>query len=443
MGYWIVVVDDEVIELKNAKNLLSSEDMRISCLRSGADLLKFMDNNSPDLILLDVLMPDMGGFETFHALREIEEKKQKAPTPVFFLTGDNDKDTERRGLKDGASDFIRKPIDKEILLSRIAKIIEYNKTIEQLKKTASFDKLTGFLNKASGAEQIADKCRNNTGVMMLLDLDNFKLINDIYGHDMGDQVLITLSEIIKHNTRAEDIICRIGGDEFLGFFENFSSRSAVKALSDRLNEQLIQACLRLMGDDFDVPIGISIGAVFVPECSRDYQRLFKYADSAMYRVKQNGKHGVWIFDEELSREAHSTNDLNSDMARINKLLEERAATDGAMVIGKDAFIHNYHFAMRFLQRYKKGAAKVLFSLFYGNQEENIADLTSRFITLLQEKLRSSDTIVQIRSDQVLVFMPDISQEDVNEAAKKIEEDALNSISNNLHIEFVSEYISFE
>ena len=112
MGYWIVVVDDDAIELKNAKNLLTREDLRVSCLRSGRELLKFMDTNTPDLVLMDILMPEMDGFETFHALRELEESKNRSATPVIFLSGDRDRATERRGLQDGASDFIRKPLIK-------------------------------------------------------------------------------------------------------------------------------------------------------------------------------------------------------------------------------------------------------------------------------------------------------------------------------------------
>ena len=151
MGYWVVVVDDDALALRYARNLLREQDLRVSCLRSGSDLLKFMETNSPDLVLLDILMPEMDGFECFHALRQMEEEKGRRATPVIFLTGDVDYKNERRGLKDGASDFIRKPFDKDILLSRIINTIENEKKIESLTKKASLDKLTGFLNKTSGA----------------------------------------------------------------------------------------------------------------------------------------------------------------------------------------------------------------------------------------------------------------------------------------------------
>ena len=116
MDRWIVVVDDEAMSLTNAKNMLGEENMRVSCLRSGSDLLKFMEKNQPDLILLDILMPDMDGFETYNALRKLEDSMGRSHIPVIFLTGENNSSVEQKGLAIGASDFIRKPFNKEIIV---------------------------------------------------------------------------------------------------------------------------------------------------------------------------------------------------------------------------------------------------------------------------------------------------------------------------------------
>ena len=93
MRYWIVVVDDNTIDLKVAKSILSDQDMRISCLRSGKDLLKFMESHEPDLVLLDITMPDMDGFEAFRAMRSFEEEHNRSATPVIFLSGGGDSGT--------------------------------------------------------------------------------------------------------------------------------------------------------------------------------------------------------------------------------------------------------------------------------------------------------------------------------------------------------------
>ncbi len=231
MNYWIVVVDDEVISLTNAKTILSDQNMRVSCLRSGRDLLKFMETHTPDLILLDILMPDMDGFEAYRELRKMEELVGRKRTPVIFLSGAEDSETERRGLKEGASDFIRKPFNKEVLIRRIDNAITNAKTIESLTEEATTDGLTGLLNKASGTERISKLCDERAGTLMLFDLDNFKLVNDLYGHDMGDRVLESFADIVRHNVRGEDVVARIGGDEFMAFFCDMQKEEAVAALT--------------------------------------------------------------------------------------------------------------------------------------------------------------------------------------------------------------------
>ena len=192
----IVVVDDEAVSLANAKSMLSQEDIKVSCLRSGTDFLRFMEKNTPDLVLLDVLMPVMDGFDIYKALRELEDNLSRPHVPVIFLTGDQNNSIERKGLEIGASDFIRKPLNREILLRRIDNTIKNNKTIETLTEEAMIDMLTGVLNKARGTERVSKLCGRKSGALMIMDLDNFKPVNDIFGHDMGDKILKAFADII-------------------------------------------------------------------------------------------------------------------------------------------------------------------------------------------------------------------------------------------------------
>ena len=280
MDYWIAAVDDEPISLTNARSILNGEGMKVSCLRSGKDLLKFMEKNTPDLILLDVLMPEMDGFETYHALRQYEYKSGSVYTPVIFLTGEKNSETERRGLKAGASDFIHKPFDRDILVKRIVNAIKNNRMIESLTEEATLDKLTGFLNKASGTRKISDLCMSETGALMIFDLDSFKLVNDIFGHDMGDRILVSFADILRSSTRNGDVISRIGGDEFMGFFMGLNGEEAVNSLSERINKELTEEACSLMGADHGIPLGVSIGVAFSKKHASDYQTLFRFADSS-------------------------------------------------------------------------------------------------------------------------------------------------------------------
>lgn len=121
MSDWILVVDDDTANLKMASRILSREKMRVSCMKSGEDAIKFLQENKPDLVLLDVHMPGMDGFET---ISHLSSNEKTVNIPVIFLTADEDIDTETRGLKAGAMDFIKKPFVPEVLLLRVRHTID-------------------------------------------------------------------------------------------------------------------------------------------------------------------------------------------------------------------------------------------------------------------------------------------------------------------------------
>lgn len=120
MSKWILVIDDDISNLKMASHILGSEKMRVSCSKSGGDAMIFLQENRPDLILLDVHMPEMDGFETLDAIRKSEST---ADIPVIFLTADEDSDTESKGFEAGAMDFIKKPFGPEEFLLRVRRVL--------------------------------------------------------------------------------------------------------------------------------------------------------------------------------------------------------------------------------------------------------------------------------------------------------------------------------
>ena len=411
MGYWITVVDDEPLSLTNAKNLLRSRDMRVSCLRSGEDLLEFIANHTPDLILLDILMPGMDGFETYRSLRRYEEEEGRAKIPVIFLTGERNSETERRGLRAGASDFVHKPFDEDILIKRIKNTIVNSKTIESLAEEATIDKLTGFLNKESGSDKVAGLCKKTSGTLMILDLDNFKLVNDIYGHDMGDRVLVAFAGIMKENVRSEDVICRIGGDEFMAFFAEMHEEEAVESLTRRLNGQLMREAELLMGKDHGIPLGISAGVAFTSPDANDYQILFRYADSALYEVKRNGKHGYSIYDP-LAYADDTEVDLDQELLRVIQITSERGDGKGALVLGQEAFSWNYRFVERYMMRYGGTVTRILFSL--SSEEKGIifSEMVSEFGKSLKDSLRRIDIVLKWQQSQYFVVLSQLTEKDI-------------------------------
>ena len=415
MNEWVVVVDDEALCLTNARNILGEEKMRVSCLKSGKDLLRFMEKNTPDLILLDVLMPEMDGFETYRALREFEEKAGMLKTPVIFLTGENDSETEERGLKLGASDFMRKPFNKDILTSRIRNTINNSKTIESLTEEATLDKLTGFLNKSSGTSRVTARIEKGTGALLIMDLDSFKLVNDLYGHDMGDRVLEAFADVVREHLNEQDLASRIGGDEFMAFIDGAGDEQRVAAFTESLNNTLSERAAILMGKDHGIPLGVSVGAVLVPEYGRDYETLFAFADGALYNVKQNGKHGSSVYTHEDKEMVIEGTDLEAEINRITRIIEERNEGQGALLLGKEAFSTVYQFIMRYGRMHGGGAVKALFSLSVEDEAkapDNLNEVYTQFGLILQKSLRRSDLVMQSKTNHFFVFLPELSHHDL-------------------------------
>ncbi len=442
MGYWIVVVDDDAMQLSDARRLLTERDMRVSCMRSGEELLQFMEKNTPDLILLDILLEGIDGFETLRRLRSFENESGRSNTPVIFLTGDDDKEAENRGLQAGASDFIRKPFDREIFLRRIYNTIINSKTIEDLTIRATVDKLTGFLNKETGTERVAEMCSSETGAFMIFDLDSFKLVNDIYGHEMGDKVLEVFAKIFKRNITDDDVICRIGGDEFLAFLCSTPDEEKIAALIRTLNLDLEKACMALMGRESGIPAGISAGVALVPEHGTDFSLLFHYADGALRSIKQNGKHGYDIFKSITDSES-SEKDLNLELTRLTKIVEERGDGRGALILGQDTFAANYHFVMRMIKRKDGRANKFLFELNPKEEGCDMQKIAGEFATILQNAIRRSDIIFHSKANQFFLLLPELSGISAPQVISRIMKAWDDSIySNTVSVKYVMEEVSF-
>ncbi|MCR5594912.1 MAG: diguanylate cyclase [Lachnospiraceae bacterium] len=416
--YWIAVVDDDTSSLKLIRTMLTDKGMRVSVMRSGKDLLTFVERHIPDLILLDIMMPEMDGFETYRLLREHEIKDGLSNVPVIFLTGDSDMETEHKGLELGAADFIRKPVNYSVLMQRIHNTVSNSKAIVNLTEAATVDFLTGILNKASGTEELTKACLNDDGALMVLDLDSFKLVNDLYGHDVGDKVLSSFADILRTVTRPGDILCRLGGDEFAVFLRNVYTEEPIERISNQLNEKTIIRCFELLGEDHNIPTGVSLGACFVPKCGRDYQECFKASDEALYTVKQNGKHGFTIYDPDYESEPKDDSDPDKEIHQTMLISNERGRIDEPMCVGLDAFTAIYRYNIRVISDFETNACLILFSISIGEGEkELLTKAAEQFTQILTAKLKSSDVIMRRRLNRIYVLVSDCSLDKAYDLAK--------------------------
>lgn len=421
MAKWIMVVDDDMANLQMAGTILSKNNMRVTALKSGQALLNYVEEHgAPDLILLDIMMPEMDGFETLTNLRVLENNKGMSETPVIFLTADENTGTESKGFEMGVSDFIRKPFNAEVLLRRIDNVISMQKEMNSLKNEASIDKLTGFLNKAASNSKLSQVCLMGLGALMMIDLDSFKLVNDLYGHEMGDKVLIAFANIVRDTLPKGSTFGRIGGDEFVAFSAGTQEETEVAELTKAMNEKLLASAKGMMGEDMNIPLGCSVGAIFIPKHGNDYTTLLKQADKCLYAVKKNGKHGYAVYSSDFisdNEEAAQETNLRS----ISEILSERNITDVALQLDMDAFTHVYRFANRFFLRNNINSCKVLFTISkpLGMDEAEYRNYCDDFGNQIRENLRKSDLLTRTRYNQYYVIITDIREEFVDKVLHNI------------------------
>ena len=219
--------------------------------------------------------------------------------------------------------------------------------ISGLQKEMSTDPMTGLLNKSGSEKALRACCEQQTGILMMIDLDSFKLVNDLYGHDMGDRILIRFAELIRESTHEGDVTGRLGGDEFVAFMKDTLDRDEVERVTRQLNREIVKSAKEYMGEDMNIPLGASIGAVRVPQEGRDFEKVFKLADMELYIVKKNGKHGFSLYEQKTkdagAEEEHA--DKNS-LEQMRKILGERNVGQGAYLLNFERLQVLYKFLNR-------------------------------------------------------------------------------------------------
>lgn len=388
----ILVVDDEKIMLLMARRFLEKKYEIVTAM-SGAEAIKIFEREHPDMILSDLMMPEMDGYE----LQRVLQEKFPEHVPIMFMTADESDESESKGFEVGAADYIRKPFKAEVLQRRVENILNHLDQIHGLQEQAETDPMTGLLNKSASQKAVDSAAGKLPGALLMIDLDSFKLVNDIYGHAMGDKILIVFSELIKKISRAEDVAGRMGGDEFIVYLKNVADEEVLQIKTKFLNEEILSAAKNLMGEDMEIPLGVSVGAVFAPDEGKDFLTLFKKADSALYDVKQHGKHGLRIYGVH-----HAENNLTQveGLSQMRMILGERNIEHGAYFVDFEQFKIIYRLLVRMSNMYSKGLA-----LMQITADENFQE------TLLHS-LRNSDCVTH-SGNKFLVLLQEVNEVDIN------------------------------
>jgi diguanylate cyclase (GGDEF)-like protein len=287
----IMAVDDDPNILSALQMLLTPWGLKVFTLNNPLKFLEMLRLVSPDLLVLDVEMPDINGIELCQAIRH---DPQWYGLPILFLSARTDTITRHQVFLAGADDYVSKPIVAPELVTRILNRLERSRLMRNM---AEIDALTGVANRRKSTQDIEQflllaERQHKPLSLAILDLDHFKHVNDCYGHGMGDRVLQQLGKLLRTSFRGEDVVARWGGEEFIVGMYNTTRSLAVQRIEEVLELLRQQVFVSDEGDSFQVTF--SAGIAQYPQDGTDLQVLYKAADTTLYRAKTAGRNRVLI-----------------------------------------------------------------------------------------------------------------------------------------------------
>jgi diguanylate cyclase (GGDEF)-like protein len=302
-GRRVLVIDDNAVIRKLTKTLLSKSNYVVMTADNGREGINIAETFNPQVILLDVMMPDIDGYKVCEELKSNDKTKD---IPVVMVTSLTESVDKIRGLEIGAADYVTKPFNHGELLARVAthvklktiwdELQEKNRMLEDLCRTDGLTNLSNyrhFIEKLS--YEFARSCRYGLSLCCaMLDIDHFKKVNDNYGHQAGDIILKSVSKIIIKNIREIDIAARYGGEEFGLILPHTKLEDAVR-ICNRIRENI-----ESYGYEYNnlmIKVTISIGLCCMSDIQTPtFNDLIKYADKSLYDAKKSGRNRVESFN---------------------------------------------------------------------------------------------------------------------------------------------------
>lgn len=299
MKYRILVVEDTQRDFEYLRDRLAQESYEILHAPTGHQGLRMLEENAVDLVVLDIMLPDLDGFELCKRIRQDE---RFASLPVLFYTSSDTIDNRLLGLQLGASDFLVKGgHDREMLL-RIRNMLSAKKLFDEMVKLSVIDGLTHVYNRRYFQHRLMDEFErgrryNREFCCVIVDVDHFKEVNDTHGHPAGDVVLKQVAAYLRRNTRASDVLCRYGGDEF-GLLLPETEIQGAYVTAERIRVMIEKADFggpQYKGLKVSVSSGISS---LMSHNAMGMDELVTQADVALYQAKRIGRNRVMVYGQQ-------------------------------------------------------------------------------------------------------------------------------------------------
>lgn len=292
----ILIIDDNEINTQLLSGLLAHE-YSIYTASGGIEGLEIAKNELPDLILLDVSMPQMDGYMV---CEELKENVYTRNIPVIFVTAMDDMEDEARGLELGAIDYITKPFSHQIVKARVRNHIELKLFRDRLVKMSMVDGLTAIANRRQFDKEMEQQWQRSVRkqspiAVLMLDIDFFKQYNDVYGHLKGDDCLKKVAEVLtREMKRPTDLVARYGGEEFVCVLPETDLEGA-KCVADNIITTINQANIEHSGSKIGDNLTLSIGLVdILPTLDSSLVDFLSSADKALYQAKLAGRNRYYV-----------------------------------------------------------------------------------------------------------------------------------------------------
>lgn len=290
----LLIVDDEPVNIQTLYELFRQE-CEVFIATNALQGLEICDNNPPDLILLDVVMPGMNGLEM---CRQLKSSQRTRDIPVIFVTAYGNPEEETRCLDAGAVDFILKPFNCAVVRARVNTHLTLKAQSDLLRSMAFIDGLTGVANRRRFDESLEAEwrhCRRNRVplALLMIDIDHFKKYNDSYGHLEGDICLQRIASILREQLgRPHDLVARYGGEEFACLLPGVDMQGAMykaQVILSELNRQAIPHTSSETAPHVTISLGVAVAR---PGAEPLHGRLVATADTQLYRAKQEGRNRI-------------------------------------------------------------------------------------------------------------------------------------------------------
>lgn len=296
----VLVVDDEPDKLHLLEVALRVAGYEVRTARDGEEALAAVHSFQPDLVISDVMMPRMDGYEL---ARKMRQNPQTRFIPIILQTAaPHDADDLRRGSEAGALGYITDPMDLDLMLARARTLLDFKAYLDTCEEEAFTDHLTGLPNRRRFERQLEREVSRTLRYghpfcLLMVDIDNFKSINDNFGHEAGDEVIVRIARILREGTRGVDLAARIGGEEF-GVLLTETALEGALEVAERL-----RMSIRMAEDPAVGIVTASFGVAEFPKAAEASRELLAAADAALYEAKNQGRDRVVAAEStvELSR----------------------------------------------------------------------------------------------------------------------------------------------